>query len=521
MALDERVSTPKPRADADRPTAWMVAAPLVLMTVMLAAVAGKLAGGSTPVLALLIPVLLVPVLVWKRPVIALYVLFAAAMTIEQFGYSVGPREGAATAKIPLFVGLLPAGMNPAEVLLGLGVLVVLMQAVQRRQQWLHRTVVRRLLMAVMAFVVVFLILGILRGGNLNMAMWEVRPFFYLFGTYVLAAALVENFSAVRPLLWILILGSGAKAIYGLTIFWSVRHLEERPESILGHEESFLFGIYIFVTLAMWLFRFRDRLRVVAALLLPMVLACNMVNSRRTAWLILFAGAGVLMTIALVRLKEHRKFVAALIGAAILGASVYLPAFWTKSGTLAQPARAIRSAVAPDTRDTQSNDYRMIEDYNLRFYIGMSGSRGVGFGQPISYFGLVDLLDISPMLAYVPHNGVLYLWWRMGIAGVITFAVFVSQAVISAVRLTAARRRDVGMVGAVVAATVFGYVAMGGLDMGFFWFRNAIVMGTLIGVVDGLARGLHKQEQREEQEAAARNEDSPAAPAARDLTGVPA
>lgn len=520
MSVDERVTTAPRMPDLDRHTVWLIAVPLVVLTVLFAAAAGLLAGGGTPVFALLFPVLLVPVLVWKQPRIALCLVFATAVVVEEFGYTVGPRDGSFTTKIPLFVGLLPGGLNPAEVLLGLGLLVVLMQAVQRQQPWLHRTVLRQMILAVIAFVVVYLLLGLLRGGNMTMALWEVRPFFYLFGTYLLASALVQDMAAARPVLWIIVLGSATKAVIGLSIFLSVRHLAERPESVLGHEESFLFGVYIFVTLAMWLFRFRDRLRTVATLLLPLVIVCNMVNSRRTAWLILMVGIAVLMLIALVRLKEHRRAVAGVIAAAIVGAMVYLPAFWSKSGTLAQPARAIRSAVAPDERDTASNDYRMIEDFNLRYYIGASQSTGVGFGQPISYFGLVDLLDISPMLAYVPHNGVLYLWWRMGVLGVTTFAVFVSQAVISAVRLTAVRRRDVGMVGAVTAATVFGYVAMGGLDMGFFWFRNAIVMGTLMGMVDGLARGMRKQRQRDEAEAAAAS-DAPVPPSRGELIGASA
>lgn len=493
MAVIGRMSAPGQRADADRWTARALAVPLLLATMVLAAMAGTLAAGAAPVMALLIPVLLVPVLVWKRPRIALYLVFAAAVTIEQFGYSVGPREGAATAKIPLFVGLLPGGLNPAEVLLGLGLLVVLMQAVQRRERWLHRSPLRAMVIMVMGFVVGYLVLGVLRGGDPHMALWEIRPFFYLFGTYLLAMALIDDVGAVRPLLWIIVLGSGAKAIYGLTIFMSVRRLPERPEAVLGHEESFLFGLFVFVTIAMWLFRFRDPLRVVATALLPFVLVCNMVNSRRTAWLILLAGIAVIMLIALVRLKERRRSILAIIGLVAMASAVYFPVFWSKTGTLAQPARAVRSVIAPDLRDTQSNDYRMIEDYNLRFYIGQSRSTGVGFGQPISYFGLVDLLEISPMLAYVPHNGVLYLWWRMGIAGMATFAIFVCQAVISAVRLTEVSRRDVGMMGAVTAATVFGYVAMGGSDMGFFWFRNAIVMGTLMGVVDGLMRGVRRRE----------------------------
>ncbi|MGB7963884.1 MAG: hypothetical protein WCF12_13145 [Propionicimonas sp.] len=482
----DRPTAETPRT-ADAATARILAVPLAGLAILLGAAAGYLATGDMPIIALLFPLLLLPVLLWRQPRLGMYLLLAAAVTIEQFNYAVGPRAGAVTATIPFFHGILPAGMNLAEVLMMMTVVVVVMHAVELRRRWIHSSPVLTMLGAVMGFVMVYLVLGLARGGDLTKALWEVRPFLYLLVSYLLAAALVEGFSAVRPLLWILVLGSGVKALYGISIFLSVRYVEPRPEAILAHEESYLFGLFIITTAAMWLFRFRDPLRTVATALLPVVLTCNMLNSRRTAWLVLIAGLAVLMVVAVIQLRDHRKAVAGVIAAAVLGAGVYLPLFWSQDGTLAQPARAVRSAVAPDSRDEASNDYRVVEDYNVRVYIGQSHSMGLGFGRSITYYGLVDLTEISPMLAYVPHNGVLYLWLRMGAAGVVTFALFVSQAAISAVRLSASRHREAAMMGAITAAILFGYVAMGSTDMGFFWFRNAIVMGTLLGVVDGLAR----------------------------------
>ena len=155
-------------------------------------------------------------------------------------------------------------------------------------------------------------------------------------------------------------------------------------------------------------------------------------------------------------------------------------------------------VAPDDRDESSNQYRDIENFNVQSMISAAHSTGAGFGQRINYFGLVDLTETATMLEYVPHNGVLYLWLRMGILGVATFAVFVAQAVISAVRLAGSRRRDAAMVGAITASVLFGYVAMGGTDMGFFWFRNALAMGLLIGAVDGLTRAVREEAEGHDQ-----------------------
>lgn len=485
LTLDRPVSGP-PKAN-EAATARLLAVPLAVLAILLGAAAGYLATGHMPVLALLFPLPLVPVLLWRQPRLGVYLLLAAAVAIEQFNYVVGPRDGAVTATIPFFHGILPAGMNPAEVLLALTVVIVVMQAVQHRRRWIHPSPVLTMLSAVMGFVAVYFILGMARGGNFVKALWEIRPFLYLFLAYLLAAALIRGFSAVRPLLWILVLGSGIKAAYGITIFLSVRNLEPRPEAVLAHEESYFFGLFIITTAAMWLFRFRDPVRTVATVLLPVVLTCNMVNSRRTAWLILMVGLAVMMLVALVQLREHRKALTAVVATAVIGAGVYLPLFWSQEGTLAQPARAVRSAIAPDSRDETSNEYRDVESYNIRVYISQSHSTGLGFGRRITYYGLVDLTGMTEMLAYVPHDGVLYLWMRMGVAGFLTFALFVSQAAISAVRLSASPHRDVAMMGAITAAILFGYVAMGNTDMGFFWFRNAIAMGTLLGVVDGLAR----------------------------------
>src|SRR5207302_6218707 len=62
---------------------------------------------------------ILPVLLWKRPDYGPIVLLDGGLTIEQFGYTVGPRSGAATAKIPLFHGTGGLHVNPADTPLAL------------------------------------------------------------------------------------------------------------------------------------------------------------------------------------------------------------------------------------------------------------------------------------------------------------------------------------------------------------------------------------------------------------------
>ena len=75
------------------------------------------------------------------------------------------------------------------------------------------------------------------------------------------------------------------------------------------------------------------------LFLPIVLLCDMVNSRRTAWFIIFFAIAVMLVVAAVAVPRRRKRIIAVGLVAALAAMVYLPVFWSKNGTLAQPARA--------------------------------------------------------------------------------------------------------------------------------------------------------------------------------------
>lgn len=475
------------RPSAAVPGTRRLLALLLGVSVVVGAIVGELATSDQPALALVFPLLLVPVLLWRSPRLGVYLLFAAAVTIEQFPYDVGPRPGALTSRIPFFQGGLPGGAKAAELLLLLTAVIVVMQAVQRRQAWFHRSAIAQWLAAFICIVSGFLVVGVGRGGDFAQALWEVRAYFYLAVAYMLASSLIGDLGAVRPLAWILVIGSAVKAAYGLAIFLSVRHIQPRPEAVLGHEESFFIGLYVVVAAGLWVFSVRDRLRTVATALLPVVILGDLVNSRRTAWLILGVGLALLTGVAYARMPHRRKAILSGLAVLAVAAAAYLPAFWSKGGTLAQPARAVRSIVMPDIRDESSNAYREIENYNIEVLINGSHSLGTGYGIRITYFGLVDLTEATPLLAYVPHNGVLHIWMRTGIVGMVVFSVFLVQAMISAIRLTASRRRAVALVGAVAGAALSAFVVMGVVDMGFFWLRNAIAMGIMLGVVDGLAR----------------------------------
>ena len=77
--------------------------------------------------------------------------------------------------------------------------------------------------------------------------------------------------------------------------------------------------------------------------------------------------------------------------------------------------------------------------------------------------------------------------RMGIPGAIVFWSVLAVAIISAGRLARSRDREFAALGALVAAAVVGYAFEGAVDQGFFFYRIAFVVGTLLGLLHAARR----------------------------------
>jgi hypothetical protein len=260
----------------------------------------------------------------------------------------------------------------------------------------------------------------------------------------------------------------------------------RPEAILAHEEGFFFGLFIILTIGLWVFGIRGRLRTWSTALLPFVVIADLGNTRRTAWLIAGVGLVLLFLTAWIRLHDRRPLLRKL-GLVVLAAGlVYFPLFWNSYGALGQPARAFRSAVAPSGRDKQSDQYRTLEDANLALNIKRSTPLGLGFGVPIDYaIPIVDLSNLTHLIKFVPHDGLLYVWMRLGILGAVVFWWLIALGLYSGGRLLRLMDRRVALFGAFVICAIAAYLIQGTYDYGLYWFRMAIFIGVLLGATQGI------------------------------------
>jgi hypothetical protein len=464
--------------------------PFVLAAAVAAAFLGGIAAASHPALLVIPFAFGLLALLWKRPYVGVLILLAAATLIEQFGYTIGSHPGAFTDNVAFF--RVPAHgviASPAEMLIIAALLVWIMRSGLRRSLNLPRSPLARCMCVLWGFLLVGMAVGISGGGQFRFALWELRPWILLSATYLLAATLLTTRKALDAVLWTLVLGTGFKALQGTWIFFSfARHMQPRPEQILGHEEAFFFCVFIVITVGLWLYGLRGPLRATATGLLPFVVIADLANARRTAWLVLIAALVVLLVVAHSTLPQRRPVIRAFAVAMLMGSAVYLPVYWHGTGTAAQPARAIRSQFQPDARDESSDLYRKQENVNLLLNIKASGLKGRGFGIPIDYsISIADISSIDSMIAYIPHNGLLWVWLRLGMQGEIAFWCLIAAAMIRACRLATARDPRLAHLGAVVCCSVVAYVLIGYNDLGLGYFRIAVAMGCLLGTLEAAAR----------------------------------
>jgi hypothetical protein len=439
-------------------------------------------------------VLSLPLLVacWRFPAQTVIGLALGATLIEQYVLGFADRT---TERIPLWRPLSQGdiGISPAEVIM----LVVLLA-------WATRTLIERrmapvrspvalgvgLLVGMTLYAAVW---GLAGGGVFNITIIEMRPFLYMATIFLLASQLVDRRSLSQALLWALVLGSGTKAVLGTVRYLTLGNVQPAPGAILDHDESLFFGTFILLTALLWAFRVKGPLRRVATLMLPVVIFATLANNRRTAWLILVLGLGAVFAMAWVRSRKHRRRVALIAITCVAVGVLYAQMGAGGNSLLNKPAQAIQSQFNPSQRDYESDLYRQIESADLGLAIRHSTPMGAGFGvqlpTPIPLPVPPTVFVQAPLLLYIPHNTILYVWWRFGLAGAVAFWWLIAAGVIAGGRLVRAEDRQAATLGGLAICVLIALVVYAWTDQGLSSYRVATFVGCVLGVMDSAGRML--------------------------------
>lgn len=470
---------------------------VVTVFAMLAAAVGgvaiaQLVFGNAIAIAVLAAVA-VGVMVWIAPWTGIVVLGLAATLIEQFSLVAEGTYSDGTDHLPFFQSLnAAAGLGgiyatPLEIFLALLLLVWLIRGFANRTLALPRSKLGLWLGALGLLVALGWVRGVTGGGSFQDALLEMRPWLYLLIAFFASSQLITNLKQLRVLLAVLAAGIGIKGIQGVITLLS--HFNARPQAILAHEESFFFGVFIAVLAGMWLIPLKGRLRTFMTVMFPFVLVADIANQRRTAWAIAAAVLLAVFVLCYLGIPERRRAITMFAVAGSVLAAIYWVGFSNNPGLMGQPARAVLSQLAPTSRDQLSNQYRVVENVNLGIAIRNSMPFGTGFGHPIPQtVPNVDISNIDSFISYLPHNGVLYVWLRLGLAGMTVFWMVLGIAIMTACQVFRRRSSEISMlVSITVVVALVAYLTQGFFDMGLYWFRIAIVVGCLLGALEAVRR----------------------------------
>jgi O-antigen ligase len=286
----------------------------------------------------------------------------------------------------------------------------------------------------------------------------------------------------------MVLGTGLKGLLGTERTITMANVYPRPTSLLEHDESVFFSCYILLTVALWVFGQRGSLRRVATALLPLVVVADLGNNRRAAWVMLPAMLLALAVVAFQRMPDRRRLIVWVVAVLLVIGSAYVLAFRYSNALFAQPAHAIWSNFRPDPRDASSNLYRQLENLDLGLDIRSSPVLGQGFGVPIPHpVPLLDATEVDPLINFIPHNNILYVWVRMGLPGAVAFWFVVGAGAVAACQLARHPDRRLVMFGMLVLAALIAWVYQGWLDKGIVSFRITILVGVLLGALQAVRR----------------------------------
>ena len=320
----------------------------------------------------------------------------------------------------------------------------------------------RLLVPVLVFTcfaVVGLLYGYVRGGDVNVALWEARPLFYLPVVYVLVTNLITDDRGRIQLMVVAMGGIAVQALLSLHYYWRVLTPDQRDglERLTDHAAAIHQNAFFVFVLALVLLRATPlRYRLAASAAAVPVGISWVLSQRRAAAIALLLGMALLSLVLLWRNRRAALWFVPLFG---LGLTAYLAAFWNVEDGAGFVAQAVKSVIAPETvsaRHASSNLYRELETFNVWFTIRQHRLTGVGFGQP--FYRPLPLADISvfPFWEFMPHNSMLWIYLKTGFLGFASM-LFVLARTIQRGTVTALTAGGAAMTA--VTTTALSYVLM--------------------------------------------------------------
>lgn len=342
--------------------------------------------------------------------------------------------------------------------------------------------------AFMLFFICFLLAfinGMRTGGDLLVALWELRALFYFCLMYLIVPQILDSKEQINQLFWVVIIGVSIKALQGVIRFVELGFTTGGFAVLTNHEDP-VFMVTLFILLiGFFLYQTGQKQKIFLLLSLFVLILGFYVAQRRASYGSLIVSISTL-AIILPTLKrvQFLKFAFPILAVLLVYGSV----FWNDaSSTAGRPVQMLKSAfVEPDMetnfRDYSSNLYRDNENYNLAQTVVNNTAIGTGFGNP--YEQPITLVDIRfPLQDYIPHNQIYWILAKTGVVGFFAFWFFFYSFVAKGTQVF--NRLDdpyLKVITLVIVIAVINQMIVSFYDLQLTYYRSMIYLGCLMGLL---------------------------------------
>jgi hypothetical protein len=382
-------------------------------------------------------------------------------------------------------------VSPLEVILAV---TLISWSIRRRESGVR---VGELLAPLGAFSVMLVVgfwLGVTRGGDLNVALWEVRSLVYLPLLYLLITNLFDQRRQYEQLFLVAMGGVILQSLLAIDYYWRLAP-EDRAglESLLEHSATVYMGTLLLYTVALWTIPGSSARRRWWMTLASIPVAWAWVLSqRRAAAVALLCG---LVLLGVILLWRNRRTAMWFLSLLLVGTTLYTVAFWNSTGTLGFAAQGVKSIIAPESlssEDLSSDLYRQVEAFDIWYTIRTDELRGIGFGRPFIQIMRLPDISIYPFWEYMPHNSILWIWMKTGYLGFITMLFVVARALQHGARSARlAGTPDNAAVATSALAFVVMYVVYAYVDIAWD-ARSMVVLAVALAIGTDMVRGAGRE-----------------------------
>jgi O-antigen ligase len=333
-------------------------------------------------------------------------------------------------------------------------------------------------------------IGMSRGADMSVLRTETRGLLFLPVVYLLVTHFVTTRAHLTQFFWVFAIAANIMSLENVYRYFTyVRgsyELQLAPSLAFSHESALFSAMAVILLMAhvVWSRNIFAEWRSIALMVLPIV--ALLVMRRRAGMVALDAG---LIMLCVVLLKHNFKLFLMVTPVAVVGVGLLLAMTWNNPGGSGTFARSFQTATGTGTqsdRDESSDDYRELENINIRENIQSSPITGLGFGRQYAFYVQVADLSHWSLWRYVPHNTVLWFWMKAGIFGFVALATLFGAAIARAMQvLRYARSPDVQAMAFSMGAFVAMFVLYSWVDLGLVTPRTVVIFGVTLGIIGAL------------------------------------